>query len=79
MPPVAVPVEPRLQLIGIAEKKVGNAIVRTAMLTPGDADALIMATAGQQILGAYEVVTISADAVELKDLVTGATRTLLLK
>ena len=75
----AVPAEPRIQLIGIAEKKVGDTIVRTAMLSPGDADALIMATAGQQILGAYEVVAVSVDAVELKDLVTGTTRTLVLK
>jgi hypothetical protein len=74
-----VPSEPSLQLIGIAEKKVGDAIVRTAMLTPGDADALIMATAGQQILGAYEVLAIGADAVELKNLATGATRTLVLR
>ena len=79
VPPPVVPVEPSLQLIGIAEKKVGEGIVRTAMLSPGDADALIMATAGQKILGAYEVVAVSADAVQLKDLVTGATRTLILK
>ena len=79
VPAPAVAPEPALQLIGIAEKKVGNTLVRTAMLSPGDADALIMATAGQQILGAYEVVAISIDAVQLKDLATGATRTLLLK
>ena len=77
--PAPVVAEPALQLIGIAEKKVGGTIVRTAMLTPGDADALIMAIAGQQILGAYEVVTVTIDAVELKDLVTGTTRTLTLK
>ena len=79
VPAPAVAPEPALQLIGIAEKKVGDALVRTAMLSPGNADALIMATAGQQILGAYEVVAISVDAVQLKDLATGATRTLLLK
>lgn len=73
------PAEPALNLIGIAEQKVGDAMVRTAMLSPGDADALIMATVGQKILGAYEVVAVSIDAVELKDLVTGATRTLILK
>lgn len=76
--PVAPP-EPPLELIGIAEKKVGDAMVRTAMLSPGDADALIMAAVGQKILGAYEVIAVGADAVELKDLVTGATRTLILK
>ena len=74
-----VPAEPKLQLIGIAEKKVGDTIVRTAMLSPGDADALIMATAGQQVLGAYEVIAVTVEGVELKDLVTGVTRTLLLK
>lgn len=78
-PAPTLPAEPPLQLIGIAEKKVGDAMVRTAMLSPGDADALIMATAGQKILGAYEVVAIGVDAVELKDLVTGAARTLVLK
>lgn len=77
-PPVAAP-EPSLQLIGIAEKKVGDVVVRTAMLAPGDADSLIMATAGQKILGAYEVVAIGVDAVELKDLVTGTIRTLVLR
>ena len=84
LPPIAapapvVPAEPPLQLIGIAEKKVGDTVVRTAMLSPGEADALIMATAGQKILGAYEVIAVSIDAVELKDLVTGATRTLVLR
>ena len=76
--PVA-PAEPPLQLIGIAEKKVGDGVVRTAMLAPGDADALIMANVGQKILGTYEVVAVSVDAVELKDLVTGEARRLVLK
>ena len=79
VPAPTVPAEPPLQLIGIAEKKTGDAIVRTAMLAPGNADALIMATPGQQILGAYEVLAVSVDAVVLKDLATGATRTLVLK
>lgn len=79
VPPPPVAPEPSLQLIGIAEKKVGDVVVRTAMLAPGDADSLIMATTGQQILGAYEVVAISVDAVLLKDLTTGETRTLVLK
>ena len=79
VPPPPIPAEPPLQLIGIAEKKVGDTIVRTAMMSPGDADALIMAIVGQKILGAYEVVAIGVDAVELKDLTTGLTRTLVLK
>jgi hypothetical protein len=79
VPPPTIPAEPPLQLIGIAEKKIGDTVVRTAMLSPGDADALIMAKAGETILGAYEVVAVGVDAVELKDLVTGASRTLVLK
>ena len=76
-PPVAP--EPALELIGVAEKRAADGIVRTAMLMAGDGDNLIMATVGQKILGAYEVVTIGADAVELKDIVTGTSRRLVLK
>ena len=78
-PPPVAPVEPSLHLIGIAEKKAGDGVVRTAMMAAGDADNLIMATLGQTILGAYEVVAIGADAVELKDVATGATRRLVLR
>ena len=79
LPPAPAPAEPGLELIGVAEKNVGDGVVRTAMLTIADGDNLIMATVGQKILGAYEVVAIGADAVELKDVVTGATRRLVMK
>lgn len=70
--------EPSIQLIGIAESTKGEELVRTAMLT-GEFIDLIMVTAGQQILGRYEVISVAADAVELKDLETGAVRRLILR
>lgn len=70
--------EPSIELIGIAETKKGEELVRTAMLTAEFID-LIMVTAGQQILSRYEVISVTADAVELKDLETGATRRLILR
>lgn len=70
--------EPSIELIGIAESKNGDELVRTAMLT-GEFIDLIMVTAGQQILGRYEVISVATDAVELKDLETGATRRLILR
>ena len=72
------PAEPILVLVGIAEKKVGDATVRTAMLSNEAAD-LIMATTGQRIMGVYDVVAIGLDAVELRDVVSGATRRLALR
>ena len=70
---VGEPPEPDLVLIGVAEE----GATRTAMLSSGDE--LLMATEGQTIVGRYRVAKVGADAVELVDLVTGATRRLLLK
>ena len=67
------PAEPDLVLIGLAEE--GS--TRTALLDSGDD--LVMATEGQTIVGRYRVAKVGADAVELVDLTTGATRRLLLK
>lgn len=72
------PVEPSLMLVGIAERKAGDSVVRTAVIA-GDAEDLIMATAGQRILGLYDVVAIGHDAVELKHVSSGATRRLALR
>ena len=72
------PVEPALDLIGVAETSGTEGIVRTAMMT-GDAGDLIMAIAGQRILGRYDVVAVDAEAVELKDVQTGAIRRLVLR
>ena len=70
--------EPVLELIGIAESGQGEALVRTAMITGGHAE-LMMVTIGQRILGRYDVIAVGADAVELKDLESGATRRLILR
>lgn len=67
------PTEPDLVLIGLAEE--GS--TRTALL--GSGDELLMATEGQTIVGRYRVAKVGADAVELVDLTTGATRRLLLR
>lgn len=65
--------EPNLVLLGLAE----DGSTRTAMIESGDD--LVMATEGQTIVGRYRVAKISADGIELVDLVTGTTRRLLLK
>lgn len=65
--------EPALVLIGIAEEGAS----RTAMIASGDE--LLMTTEGQVLAGRYRVAKVSADALELVDLVTGATRRLYLK
>lgn len=78
LPPPSVPSEPVLELIGIAASKTDGGLVRTAMIT-GPYDELIMVTAGQQILSRYDVVTVTEDAVELKDVATGTTRRLILR
>jgi hypothetical protein len=69
------PVEPSLELIGIAEKKAGDSVIRTAVISGSSGD-VIMATAGQRILGMYEVAAVGSDAVELKNVATGAIRRL---
>ncbi len=64
-----------LALIGIAERGHDAARTRTAMLAaPGDQ--LFMVTEGEELAGRYRVGAIGADAVELKDLTTGAIRRL---
>ena len=76
---VAMPLaEPALDLVGVAETSTADGPVRTAMMTGHTGD-LIMAIAGQRILGRYDVVAVDAEAVELKDAQTGAVRRLVLR
>jgi hypothetical protein len=70
--------EPELELIGVAGDSGTGTLVRTAMIT-GPANELMMVTSGQRILGLYDVVTVGADAIELKHVVTGAVRRLALR
>jgi hypothetical protein len=72
-PVVDVPPEPNLVLIGLAE----DGSTRTAVIESGDE--LVMATEGQTIVSRYRVAKVSADAIELVDLMTGTTRRLFLK
>jgi len=65
--------EPELVLLGVAEQ--GS--TRTAMI--GSGDELLMAAEGQTLAGRYRVAKVGADAIELVDLGTGATRRLFLK
>ena len=77
-PPAPEVLEPSLTLIGIAETGSPEGVVRTAMIT-GGRDDLMMVTAGQRLLSRYDVVAVGVDAVELKDLETGLTRRLILR
>jgi hypothetical protein len=65
--------EPDLVLLGVAE----DANVRTAMI--GSGDELLMAAEGETVASRYRVGKVGPDAVELIDLVTGATRRLYLR
>ncbi len=62
-----------LVLLGVAEQ--GS--TRTAMVESGGD--LLMVTEGQTLAGRYRVAKVGADAIELVDLGTGATRRLFLR
>lgn len=68
-----------LALIGIAEEQTAAGLVRTALVAGPTDDDLHMLTTGQTLADRYHVVTVGSDAVELRDLVTGAVRRLALK
>jgi hypothetical protein len=74
----AAELEPVLALIGVAEDTGPKGLLRTAMIS-GPQNDLMMVTAGQQILGMYEVVAVGTDVVELKHLTSGAVRRLALR
>jgi hypothetical protein len=73
----AAPVLPTLSLVGIVDRTVDGRAVRIAVLST--ADGLVYVSAGDRIGTRYEVVSVSADAVELKDLTDGTPRRLALK
>ncbi len=79
LPPLpAPPPDPALALAGIAEQESERGPVRTAVIV-GAADEVYMVTLGQGVAARYTVVGIGADAVELKDTITGSTRRLALR
>ena len=75
-PPIAV--APVLALMGVAEDAVAGAVHRTAIIG-GPADALYMVAEGETVADRYQVTSIGADAVELKDLLTGGYRRLAMR
>jgi hypothetical protein len=74
--PEAAP-EPDISLQGMAESGDGDALVRTAILRAGGE--LVLATVGSRVGDRFEVVALTADSVELEDLVAHVRRTWRLK
>jgi hypothetical protein len=77
-PPPIDPVVPALSLMGVAEEMSPEGLHRTAVIG-GSGDAIYMVMEGQTVTERYRVTAISADAVELKDLITGAYRRLAMR
>jgi hypothetical protein len=64
--------EPDIVLQGMAESGEGDAVVRTAILSAGGE--LVLAALGARVAGRFEVVALTADSVELEDIVTHVRR-----
>ena len=67
-----------LLLVGLAEHRNGDGLVRSAVISSNGED-LIMADVGSVIVGRYTVTSIGSDAVEMKDGSTGRIRRLVLQ
>jgi hypothetical protein len=65
--------EPDIVLQGMAESAEGETVVRTAILRAGSD--LVLATIGTRIGDRYEVVALTAESVELEDMVEHVRRT----
>jgi hypothetical protein len=76
--PAAIPPQPPLKLVGIAEDtEAADMVVRTAIIS-GEGQ-LFLVKEGESVTNRYRVAKISVDVVELTDLGAGATRRLALK
>lgn len=71
----APPAEAILTLIGVAEEKKDDALVRTAIIS-GVGDELYLVVEGDEVAGQYRVRAVSAGAVELEHIATGTIRRL---
>jgi hypothetical protein len=71
-------VVPALSLMGVAEEMSPEGLHRTAVIG-GANDAIYLVMEGQTVTDRYRVTTIGQDAVELKDLITGAYRRLAMR
>lgn len=69
--------EPDIVLQGMAESSDGEEVVRTAILRAGSE--LVLASVGMRVADRYEVVAVTADSVELEDIVRHVRRTWRLK
>jgi hypothetical protein len=75
--PPAVEPEPDIVLQGMAESADGEIIVRTAILRAGSD--LVLASLGTRVGSRYEVVALTADSVDLEDIVDHVRRTYRMK
>lgn len=66
----AAPPEPVLMLIGVAERRHDDGVVRTAIISRG-ADDLHLVTTGEEFAGGYRVRAVGAAEVELERVSTG--------
>jgi len=72
------PAEPAIELVGVAEDRTAQGLVRTAIVSALSGD-LWVVKVGEMVAGRYKVKAIGADAVELSDPVSGGTRRLTLR
>jgi hypothetical protein len=72
------PLEPAIELIGVAETAAPAGMVRTAIISAHSGE-LFLVKEGETLAARYRVGTVAADAVELNDLATGAVRRLALR
>ena len=77
-PELGPPLEPAIELIGIAEKETAKGPARTAIISALSGE-LFLVTEGETLAARYRVGPVSADAVELNDLLTGTVRRLALR
>jgi hypothetical protein len=77
-PSLGPPLEPAIELIGIAENESPKGVVRTAIISALDGE-LFLVKEGETLAARYRVGPVAAGAVELNDLLTGAVRRLALR
>lgn len=77
-PTVGQPLEPAIELIGVAESESPKGVVRTAIISALSGE-LFLVKEGESLAGRYRVGTVLADAVELNDLLSGTVRRLALR
>jgi len=82
LPPVAeaplLPAEPAIELVGVAENKTEQGLVRTAIVSALSGD-LFLVKEGETLAGRYKVKAVGVDAIELTDILSGDTRRLALR